>query len=72
VLTGALGNNVDLTILNISPPLLKFQIIKNGRVIYCRSEESRIKFEAKSICEYLDFRRAIERYDECMINQILK
>lgn len=72
MLTGILGNNVDLTILNLAPPLLKFQIIKNGEVIYCRSEGSRINFEVKSVCEYLDFRRAMERYDECMMKQILK
>lgn len=72
MLTEVLGDDVDLTILNLAPPLLKFQIIKNGKVIYCRSDRSRISFEAKSICEYLDFRRAMERYDECMMKQILK
>jgi len=72
ILTRILGDDVDLIILNLSPPLLKFQIIKNVRVVYCRSEASRVKFEAKSTCEYLDFRRALKRYDECMMKQILK
>ncbi|MBS7637466.1 nucleotidyltransferase domain-containing protein [Candidatus Bathyarchaeota archaeon] len=72
ILTEVLGDDVDLTILNLAPPLLKFQIIKNGKIIYCRSDRSRINFEAKYICEYLDFRRAMERYDECVMKQILK
>ncbi len=72
ILTEMLGDDVDLTILNFAPPLLKFQIIKNGKVIYCRSNRSRINFEARSMCEYLDFRRAMERYDECMMKQILE
>lgn len=71
MLTEMLGDGVDLTILNLAPPLLKFQIIKNGKVIYRRSDRSRINFEAKSTCEYLNFRRAMERYNECMIKQIL-
>lgn len=66
-----LGDRVDLIILNTAPPLLKHQVIKWGKTIYTRSERSRILFEASAQCEYLDFKRAMERYDECLIKQIL-
>lgn len=62
---------MDLIILNNAPPLLKHQVIKHGKLIYTRSERSRILFEASAECEYLDFKRAMERYDECLIKQIL-
>jgi len=65
------GNEVDLIILNSSPPLLKHQVIKHGKVLYSRSEEARVTFEARAQSEYLDFSRALERYNECLMKQIL-
>ena len=70
-LSEILGDKLDLIILNTAPPLLKHQVIKRGKLIYARSERSRIIFEASAQCEYLDFKRAMERYYECLIKQIL-
>lgn len=70
-LSSIVGDNMDLIILNTAPPMLKHQIIKHGRIIYSRSERERVIFEAKAECEYLDFSRALRRYDECLIKQIL-
>jgi hypothetical protein len=65
------GNEVDLVILNDSPPLLKHQVIKYGRILYLRDEEARITLEARAQSEYLDFSRAIARYNECFMKQTL-
>jgi len=65
------GNEIDLIILNTAPPLLKHQIIKHGKILYSQNKETRIKFEAKAQTEYLDFSRAIERYNECFMKQTL-
>jgi predicted nucleotidyltransferase len=70
-LSTMLGNEVDLVILNDSPPLLKHQVIKHGKVLYSRTEEARIAFEARVQSEYLDFSRAIQRYNECFMKQTL-
>jgi predicted nucleotidyltransferase len=70
-LSEILGNNVDLIILNTSPPLLKHQVIKHGKIIYSQNEEARVTFEARAQSEYLDFGRAITRYNECFMKQIL-
>jgi len=70
-LSQILGNEVDLIILNASPPLLKHQVIKHGKVLYSRSGEARVIFEARAQSEYLDFSRALERYNECLMKQIL-
>ena len=71
-LSEILGDKLDLIILNTAPPLLKHQVIKRGKLIYARSQRRRIIFEASAQCEYLDFKRAMERYDECLIKQILQ
>jgi len=70
-LSGIVGDNLDLIILNTAPPMLKHQIIKYGKIIYTRDEKERIKFEARAESDYLDFSRALRRYDECLIKKIL-
>jgi len=70
-LSKILTREVDLIILNTAPPLLKYQVIRHGRLIHCKDEEARIKFEARTQDEYLDFSRAMERYDECFLKKIL-
>ena len=70
-LSKILERDVDLVILNMAPPLLKYQVIKNGLVIYSRDEASRVRFEAKALSEYLDFSLMIARYDECLIKSLL-
>lgn len=70
-LSQVLGNEVDLVILNTAPPLLKHQIIKHGKVVYCRDEKARIEFEARAQDEYLDFSRALARYEKCLIEKVL-
>jgi len=70
-LAEVLENDVDLVFLNDAPPLLKYQVIKYGRLLFSRDERVRVMFEAKSLCEYLDFSRALKRYDECFMKRIL-
>jgi len=70
-LAEALEKDVNLVFLNDAPPLLKYQVIKYGRLLFSRSERVRVTFEAKSLCEYLDFSRALKRYDECFMKRIL-
>jgi len=70
-LSRIVGDDLDLIILNTASPLLKHQIIKYGKIIYTRNEKERIMFESRAESEYLDFSRALKRYDECLIKQIL-
>jgi hypothetical protein len=70
-LSRILENEVDLIVLNNSPPLLQHQVIKHGKIIYCRDEEARITFEARVQSEYLDFQRAVTRYNECFMKEVL-
>lgn len=49
-------NDVDAIILNTAPPLLKFQVLKYGEVIFCRSESRRLEFYVKAFNQYQDIR----------------
>lgn len=47
-------NLVDLTILNNATPLLAYEVIHNGMLIFSRSEDLRIQFEIFSLKRHAD------------------
>jgi len=52
----ALGaERVDLVVLNKAPIFLRFQVLKGGELIFCRSEKDRLRFHEETIRLYLDF-----------------
>lgn len=54
-------DNVDLVVLNDSPLLLTYNIIREG-IILKSDEPLRVKFETKMMSRYLDERYHIERH----------
>lgn len=71
-LSEVLGDRVNLVVLNTASSLLRHQVLKWGRVIYSRDETVRVKFEARSEREYLDFNWYRERYDKALLEDISK
>lgn len=51
----ALGCPVDLVVLNKASIYLRYQVLKGGELLFCDSEESRLKFHEETIRFYLDF-----------------
>ncbi|HWR59515.1 MAG TPA: nucleotidyltransferase domain-containing protein [Thermodesulfovibrionales bacterium] len=47
---------VDIVILNTAPPFLKHQILKSGKILFDRNRGLRVRFTARAIMEYLDFK----------------
>jgi predicted nucleotidyltransferase len=45
---------VDLAVLNLGSPLLQHQVITRGKLIFCRSELERIRFETYALRRYAD------------------
>ncbi|AKB30414.1 nucleotidyltransferase [Methanosarcina siciliae T4/M] len=69
-LTGLLKtNNIDLVLLNDSPLLLTYNIIRNG-IILKADEPLRVKFETKIMSRYLDERYHIERHAKESLKRI--
>ncbi len=69
-LTGLLKtNNVDLVIINDSPLLLTYNIIREGLIL--KSDEPvRVKFETKIMSRYLDERYHIQRHAKESLRRI--
>ncbi|HID95444.1 MAG TPA: nucleotidyltransferase domain-containing protein [Candidatus Latescibacteria bacterium] len=45
---------VDVVTLNYAPPLMRYEVIKNGEMLYCSDEEKRVDFEVKSLLEFYE------------------
>lgn len=67
-----IGGDIDLVVLNTAPPLLKYQVIKHGKVLFSRDETARVKFEARTGKEYMDFAPRRHKYDEALVEEISK
>ena len=62
VLTQALGKEADVVILNRAAPFLRYVVIREGKLVFERSEESRVNFELKTLQEYYDYKPYLEKY----------
>lgn len=51
-----LAREIDVVILNQASIVLKFQVLKNGVLIYCRSDAERRSFHENTIKIYLDIK----------------
>lgn len=65
-----IGKETDVVILNEVPPLLRYEVIKHGRVLYCRDEGERVAFEERTLDEYLDMGRIEREYLKCLLRGV--
>ncbi|MFA4967165.1 MAG: nucleotidyltransferase domain-containing protein [Candidatus Margulisiibacteriota bacterium] len=47
-------DNIDIVILNEAPILLKHRILRDRKILFCRSQLKRIRNEFNILTEYLD------------------
>jgi len=59
-------NRVDVIVLNKANPLLKFQALKYGRLIYSREEEMFYKFKTGALGQYQDMKPMRELYNKAV------
>lgn len=65
-------NQVDVIILNTAHPFLKFQVVKNGHVLYLRDEKLFYRFKANALGLYQDIRPMYDLYDRMTKNNLMK
>jgi hypothetical protein len=61
---------LDVVIMNNALLLLNYNIIKEGKVLYCRDELARIRFETYVLSRYLDRRYYDKRHIEMGIKRM--
>jgi len=47
-------SSIDIVLLNSASPLLLRQVISTGKLVFCRSQMDRIRFEVTSLKRYAD------------------
>jgi len=66
LLTELLGDRVDTLLLNLAPPFLKYNVVKNGVRVLSKDEDARVLFEARALSEGLDEGFLIARVREAI------
>lgn len=69
-LSSILDRNMDVLALNKASSFLKFQIIKDGLLIYERRDRVKRDFEANAIVEYFDFLPVRKKLETALIKSI--
>jgi len=62
-------SDVDVAVLNYAPPLLKERAISGGRLIYCRDETARVRFEVAARREYLETQPLRDVQDRALLDR---
>ena len=47
-------DNVDVVILNEAPPLLAYEVLRHGVLVYCAADEERVEFQVRTLRAYED------------------
>lgn len=53
---------VDIVILNVAPSLLKWQVLKTGRIVLDKDPLARKRFAARAVLEYFDYQHIEDIY----------
>jgi len=64
-------DRIDLIVMNDAPLLLKYNIIKHGKILK-DSIETRVKVESRILSDYLDMKYYIDRHTDLAIERIAK
>ncbi len=61
--------DVDLIVLNHASPILAFQIVKHGKLVFCRDHVAYDRFLVRLISEYADFKRIRRPIEEAVLSR---
>ncbi|HSO26949.1 MAG TPA: nucleotidyltransferase domain-containing protein [Anaerolineales bacterium] len=62
-------DEVDVAILNESPAALRYRVLRDGKLLFCRDEDVRIAFYLQTVNEYLDFLPILERHQRAILER---
>jgi predicted nucleotidyltransferase len=63
-------SDIDLVVLNSAPPLLKHEVIKNGKVLFEKEPELRWDFEVNSELKFYDFEPVRRLFWESLVKRV--
>jgi len=65
-------NDVDVAILNQTPLALRYRVVRDGVLLFCRDHQAMIEFRVRTVSEYLDFKPVIEQHERAILQRARK
>jgi predicted nucleotidyltransferase len=65
-------DDVDVLILNQAPPALRYAVLRDGIVLFCRDRQAMIEFRLRALNEYLDFKPILKRHARAILDKARK
>lgn len=59
----------DVKILNTAPISLQYEVIRNGRLVFSRDRERRVRYEAGVLSLYLDYADTLDWFDRVLLTR---
>jgi predicted nucleotidyltransferase len=69
-LSRLIRKNLDVVILNRRGELLSYEVFRNGKVIFEGDRETRVAFQARRVCDYLDFAPLMQQMSQGMMKKL--
>lgn len=67
-LENKLGRDIDVIDLRTADPIITWQVLQNGKLIFSDEIDSFHQFKARKISEYLDFKRSREVVEKHLVD----
>ena len=64
-------DEVDVTLLNVAGPELRYKVISEGKLIFCRDEGERVRFEERAMLDFFDNKFIFDEYDKMLHKRIM-
>jgi hypothetical protein len=61
---------VDVRVLNVTPVVFRWEVVRDGCLAYCADEDLRVEFEAGTMTEYFDFKFVLDEYYRHLMKRI--
>ena len=65
-------DDVDVLILNQAPSTLRYAVLRDGVLLFCRDHQSMIEFRVQTVNEYLDFKPILKRHQRAILEKARK
>ncbi|MBC8448615.1 MAG: nucleotidyltransferase domain-containing protein [Chloroflexi bacterium] len=65
-------DEIDVVVLNDAPLLLQHRVLRDGKVLFCRHELRRVRYEARAISKYLDFQHLENIYNRALLARLAR
>jgi hypothetical protein len=56
-------------ILNQAHPALRYAVLRDGILFFCRDRQAMIEFRVRALNEYLDFRPILKRHERAILEK---